>query len=242
VSVIENLPTADVLIVFDSVERLDTSYKALLVKLISIAQKRGFHVILTTTDPLSLLVEAAPVEVPPLTADDLPEVFGTNNSLYSLWKSRGMSTLMCIPKILDWCTELLANSPMATLDPVNFADHLWNKWIQSSSDDRYARSQILKEIATIYGGSIKPGVSVSQISDSSILGVLERDNLIYIKDELIFWKHDLIGDWARERILVENKDNFLKFVKGLFKPNSAEFQKQIFKFRTRLPFFFRWGQ
>jgi len=216
VSVIENLPTADVLIVFDSVERLDISYKALLVKLISIAQKCGFHVILTTTDPLSQKVESAPVEVPPLTADDLAEVFNKDKSLYSLWNSKGMNTLMCIPKILDWCIELLANSPMTTLAPVNFADHLWNKWIQSSSDDRYARSKILKEIAASDGDNLKSGVFISQISDASILGALEKDNLIYIKDELIFWKHDLIGDWARERILVENNENFLNFVKDKY--------------------------
>lgn len=216
VSVIDNLPTADVLIVFDSVERLDISYKALLVKLISIAQKCGFHVILTTTDPLSQKVESAPVEVPPLTADDLAEVFNKDKSLYSLWNSKGMNTLMCIPKILDWCIELLANSPMTTLAPVNFADHLWNKWIQSSSDDRYARSKILKEIAASDGDNLKSGVFISQISDASILGALEKDNLIYIKDELIFWKHDLIGDWARERILVENNENFLNFVKDKY--------------------------
>lgn len=215
VSVIDNLPTTDALIVVDSAERLDI-HRTALVQLISIAKKRGFSVILTTTESFPPIIESAPIEVPPLTADDLSGVFSNNKSLYSLWNSKGMNTLMCIPKILDWCIELLANSPMATLDPVNFADHLWNKWIQSSSEDRYARSQILKEIAASDGDNLKSGVFISQISDASILGALEKDNLIYIKDELIFWKHDLIGDWARERILVENNENFLNFVKDKY--------------------------
>ena len=228
VSVIENLPTADVLIVFDSVERLDTSYKALLVKLLSIAQKRGFHVVLTTTDPLPPKVESVSVEVPLLTADDLSEVFDKDRSLYSLWHSKGMNTLMCIPKLLDWCIELLASSPEATLDPVNFADHLWNKWIKSSSDDRYARSQVLKEIAVQDGDNLKPGVFISQVSDASILGGLEKDNLVYIKNELVFWKHDLIGDWAREKILVEKRGDFLNFVK--YKYHKPQWKHSILLF------------
>ena len=119
VSVIDNLPTTDALIVVDSAERLDI-HRTALVQLISIAKKRGFSVILTTTESFPPIIESAPIEVPPLTADDLSGVFSNNKSLYSLWNSKGMNTLMCIPKILDWCIELLANSPMATLDPVNF--------------------------------------------------------------------------------------------------------------------------
>lgn len=215
VSVIKNLPTANALIVVDSAERLDNQHKTMLAQLISIAKRCGFCVILTTTKPLSIS-ESMQVEVTPVTEDDLTEVFRKDKSLFSLWKSKGMNTLMCIPKILDWCIELLANSPMTTLDPVNFADYLWNKWIRSSADDKHLRAQVLKEIATFDGDSIKSGVSISQISDASILGVLEKDNLVYIKDELIFWKHDLIGDWAREKILVENKDDFLNFVKDKY--------------------------
>ena len=216
VSIIDNLPTADVLIVIDSVERLATQHRAMLAQLISIAKRRGFCVILTTTDPLPLKIESVPIEVPPLTDDDLSEVFDKDRSLYSLWHSKGMNTLMCIPKILDWCIELLASSPGATLDPVNFADHLWDKWIQSRADDKYLRSQILKEIAAFDGDGFKSGVYISQISNVSILAPLEKDNLVYTRNELIFWKHDLIGDWARERILVENKDDFLNFVKDKY--------------------------
>lgn len=215
VSVIDSLPVADALIVVDSAERLDVSYRTVLAQLISIAKRRGFCVILTTTKPLSIS-ESIQVEVTPVTEADLTEVFRKDKSLFSLWKSKGMNTLMCIPKILDWCIELLANSPMTTLDPVNFAEHLWDKWIQSDADDKHLRAKVLKEIAAFDGDSIKSGVSISQISDASILGALEKDNLVYIKDELVFWKHDLIGDWARERILVENKGNFLNFVKDKY--------------------------
>ena len=212
ISVIENIPSADVLLVVDSIERFDDNQIAMLDKIISIAKRRGFYVLISTTHLWTPKLESFSFEVPLLTYEDLKGVFEQNKTLYSLWKSKGMDALMCIPKILDWCIELVDISSKETLDPINFADHLWNKWIQQNTNDRHLRSQILKEIANFDGDNITPGVYISKISNPMILGTLENDNLIYIKDELIFWKHDLIGDWAREKILLENKDSFLGFV------------------------------
>ncbi|MCR5382287.1 MAG: hypothetical protein K6G44_14980, partial [Lentisphaeria bacterium] len=216
ISVIENIPSADVLLVVDSIERFDDNQITMLVQIISIAKRRGFYVLLSTTHLWTPKIESFSFEVPLLTDEDLKGVFEQNKTLYPLWKSKGMDALMCIPKILDWCIELVDISSKETLDPINFADHLWNKWIQQNTNDRHLRSQILKEIANFDGDNIKPGVYISKISSPMILGVLENDNLIYIKDELIFWKHDLIGDWAREKILLENKDSFLDFVKDKY--------------------------
>ena len=214
--VLENIPSSSVLIVFDAIDRLESTEKLKLIKIIELSKERGYSVVITAIEN-SLINDTLIVEIPPLDEDDLKSLFEAFPNIKNIWKSKGMRSLIRIPKVLDWLVELDQKCGQIALSINSFSEHIWNRWIQSDNPERkYCRAQQIKQIAELDAEKIKPGVPVSKVSDLSAIGELESDNILVIRDELIFWKHDLIGDWAREHILIEHLDDFLSFIADKF--------------------------
>jgi hypothetical protein len=110
-------------------------------------------------------------------------------------------------KVLDWVVAA-ARSGTAINDPsfiglTNLIDALWERWIEGDTDG-LGRSRALMHLGVLEGDTLATGVPRMQLeaSEQSALGALAASDLVRIRDERVRFSHDLLGDWARMRVLV----------------------------------------
>lgn len=112
-------------------------------------------------------------------------------------------------KVLEWVVRGInagqAPDSGKILNVSALIDFLWARWIEGSSSDLDA-AEALKQIARIEGDSLSGGVPRSALgsSSSAVLRELERRDLVRLRHERVFFTHDLVGDWARLRVLLEH--------------------------------------
>jgi hypothetical protein len=111
-------------------------------------------------------------------------------------------------KVLDWIADELSSEPQLDtrgwLGLSNLVDHLWSRWTGSDTDS-YARSGMLKKLARIEAEAFVPGVGLSGLDtpEQQAIGHLQARGLLRVREERAYFQHDLMGDWARVRLLVE---------------------------------------
>jgi hypothetical protein len=110
-------------------------------------------------------------------------------------------------KVLDWVVAA-ARSGAAIDDPsfvglTNLIDALWGRWIEGDSDG-LGRSRVLMHLGILEGDTLSAGVPRMQLeqSEQTALGSLAASDLVRVRDERVRFSHDLLGDWARMRVLV----------------------------------------
>jgi len=110
-------------------------------------------------------------------------------------------------KVLDWVVTAASSDPQVDargwVGVSDVADWLWETWI-SAGANRYARAEALKGIGEKEGETLGIGVSIRQLTDSdrAVLRELEVSRLVRVLDERAYFTHDLLGDWARMRVLL----------------------------------------
>lgn len=109
-------------------------------------------------------------------------------------------------KMLDWFVQFAQGGGMietAHVGLTNLIDALWDHWIENGSD-RYAKSELLKQIATIEADKHVVAVPVSMLSptDRAVLGNLADGERLRVRNERILFAHDLLADWSRLKVLV----------------------------------------
>ncbi len=112
-------------------------------------------------------------------------------------------------KILDWV--LLAAKSGCDLNAsgvtglISLIDFLWKSWIETG-EHSIGRSGLLKRIAEMEASSFSIGVPLDQLAtpEHQVLKSLEADSCVRLCDERVSFSHDLLGDWARLRLLVTN--------------------------------------
>lgn len=110
-------------------------------------------------------------------------------------------------KILDWVIS--AHQTGADFQSANIVglpsliDYLWNRWVEGEPGD-VARGGLLKKLATIEGERLDFGVALTEFDHAELQSVsrLVTTNLVRCRDERIRFTHDLLGDWARLRVLI----------------------------------------
>jgi hypothetical protein len=110
-------------------------------------------------------------------------------------------------KVLDW----FASIPPAAQGAVDqqyvgltaVIDHLWQVWTESPADG-LARSHLLMKLATMEAETLSRGVPRTQLAptEQATLAGLLQSGLIRIRDDRVSLAHDLLGDWARLRVLM----------------------------------------
>ena len=110
-------------------------------------------------------------------------------------------------KVLDWFARTLPRSKAAVdqqyLGLTAVIDQLWQLWTESPTDG-LARSDLLMKLAMAEAETLSRGVPRTQLghAEQQTLRGLEQSGLIRIRDDRISLAHDLLGDWARLRVLV----------------------------------------
>ena len=124
--------------------------------------------------------------------------------------------ILCNLKLLD----LMAKGFMVgELDPSHWANEsdflnwYW-KTIVMKGDTGLARSRFLQKIAANQADNASVNTTLSDIDDHN-LGLVEelkKDEVIDVRDERIWFSHDIQADLARTRLLLSKEENFIKFV------------------------------
>lgn len=110
-------------------------------------------------------------------------------------------------KVLDWFARTLPNSQTANdqqyVGLTTAIDLLWRLWTEIPADG-LARSALLMGLATAEAETLSRGVPRTQLghAEQQTLRGLEQSGLIRIRDDRVSLAHDLLGDWARLRVLI----------------------------------------
>jgi hypothetical protein len=114
-------------------------------------------------------------------------------------------------KILDWVVAA-ARSGTAINDAsfvgvTNLIDALWERWIEGDTNG-LGRSHLLMRLGILEGDTLSASVPRMQLdqSEQAALGSLTSSDLVRLRDERVRFSHDLLGDWARMRVLVGEHD------------------------------------
>ena len=118
-----------------------------------------------------------------------------------------MRALLCNLKILDWVVrasqsgDALTDAKVTGL--ISLIDYLWGRWVEAEHDG-IARGGILKKLATIEASTLASGVPLTQLehTEQQCLTALIASDLLRRRNERIRFSHDLLGDWARLRVLI----------------------------------------
>ncbi|MHB1530427.1 MAG: hypothetical protein ACYCXT_13605 [Acidiferrobacteraceae bacterium] len=113
--------------------------------------------------------------------------------------------LMTNLKVLDMTARTLYSEKSLGSRPLvgltTLIDILWEDWIEHHEG---GRSHVLKTIATEEADRLSNGVSRQSLgfTEQQALPGLTTSGLVRLKDERVAFAHDLIGDWARMRVLI----------------------------------------
>jgi hypothetical protein len=144
---------------------------------------------------------------------DFPPESETNKLLLSietlpgLTLSRALRPLIRNLKILDWVVR--ASQVGQTLPGTNVTglialiDYLWNQWVETG-DNGIVRNELLKRIAALEGNTLSSGVPLDELDSVQLQAVqgLVDCAVLRKRNERVRFAHDLLGDWARLRILI----------------------------------------
>jgi hypothetical protein len=216
-------PAQSGLVVFDGMDRLGQEGLGLAAQALSAAcSNPRWKAIVTCTlaawdnvahSLAQAAVEVPPnavVQVPPLGKDDLSAVCAAIPSIAPCVLRPELRPFIETPKILDWLADGLVGHATASTQVVSMPDLvecLWARWIRTG-EDRYKRSEALKKIASIEGDILSSEVAIGSLAGSEdVLARLESDQVISVRSEHVRFRHDLLGDWARLYVLIENRGN-----------------------------------
>lgn len=121
---------------------------------------------------------------------------------------RELRSLLRNLKILDWVARASQDgssvSQANVIGLTSLITYLWDRWIEAG-EMTIARSGLLKRIAEREADTLASGVPLSDLShgEHASIGPLQTSDLLKVRDERVWFKHDLLGDWARLKILIE---------------------------------------
>jgi hypothetical protein len=109
-------------------------------------------------------------------------------------------------KVLDLVARTLRSGDSLRDRPsislTTLIDILWEDWVQAGDQD-YGRSHVLKAVATEEADKFLAGVPLQTLGhDQSEVRGLGASGLIRVKNERVAFTHDLLGDWARMKVLL----------------------------------------
>lgn len=109
-------------------------------------------------------------------------------------------------KILDWIASrsVSDDESNAWIGHIDVIDWVWGSWLGTGAD-RLARGGILKKMGLVEAEHLSSGIGLGQLSgfDHLVLEELARTDVVRVEGERVYFAHDLIGDVARLRTLME---------------------------------------
>jgi hypothetical protein len=123
--------------------------------------------------------------------------------------------------MLDWVlrteiVERLSNSSTAWMGETHLINYIWDHWT-GTGPMHFARDSLLRTLGARGGEKLSGAVHVDTIEKDQLplLGTLEHDGLIRANSSSVLFRHDLMGDWARFRVLTYAGNDALRQIQAL---------------------------
>jgi hypothetical protein len=150
------------------------------------------------------------VEVPPPSEEQIRRLVSHLPHLTSLARQPDVAELFRNLKVLDWVAQAAISLPKQgdRLTHSAVLDSVWTTWMGRDSD-RHARAGLLKRLAVFEADAFASGIPLSALdtSEHKTLPDLERLALLTVHGQRAYFRHDLLGDLARQKQLEEEPDN-----------------------------------
>lgn len=109
-------------------------------------------------------------------------------------------------KVLEWVVQAVQRGEVldeaAILNVSALIELLWRRWVETD-DGNLGRSEALMRVAVAEAETLGLGVARTALRvDAAIIGELTREGLLRLRNERVSFSHDLLGDWARLRVLI----------------------------------------
>ena len=127
--------------------------------------------------------------------------------LRSLLSRPHLSALLGQPKVLDLLAlrsgALRPDATAGWTGESDLIDWYWDAYIRTAAQGD-ARASFLQRLAEKQADEGRAGTPVAELepSDLTILDGLRGDGVCCVREERIYFSHDLLGDWARQRRLL----------------------------------------
>jgi hypothetical protein len=128
-------------------------------------------------------------------------------SIRGLLLRTDLQPFLCNLVVLDWVLRgdiaRRLSLPQAHIGETDVIQRIWERWV-GDTDMRFARDALLRLIAESEGERLSGVVHIESIPRDQLplAGTLADEGLLRVTAPSVQFAHDLMGDWARFRILV----------------------------------------
>jgi ABC transporter family protein len=123
--------------------------------------------------------------------------------------------------ILDWVlradiAKRLSDSSQVWIGETDLINWIWDRWTGTGAM-RFARDSLLRALGRLEGEKLSGAVHVDTVEHDQLplLGTLVQEGLIQVDLPSIQFPHDLMGDWARYRVLSFAGNSAATEIRGL---------------------------
>jgi hypothetical protein len=123
--------------------------------------------------------------------------------------------------ILDWVlradiAKRLSDSSQVSIGETELINWIWERWIGNGAM-RFARDSLLRTLGRQEGQRLSGAVHIDAIERDQLplLGTLAQEGLIRENLPSVQFPHDLMGDWARYRVLIFAENNAISEIKAI---------------------------
>lgn len=141
------------------------------------------------------------------TDNNLKELLAKFPHLRQVAKRPELRPLLANLKVLDWlarsAVQDISDSGGAHIGLTGIIDRLWSQWTEGMNNE-FSRSHLLMNLGVAEADALSRGVPRRQMgfAEQSALPALVQSGLIRVDNDRVSFGHDLLGDWARMRVLV----------------------------------------
>ncbi|MBZ5501471.1 MAG: ABC transporter ATP-binding protein [Acidobacteriia bacterium] len=219
------------ILVLDSFERFEGDARARaieLVRTVANGADKHWRILITTQDQSWLdarraLLDAGLSSVEVLTfakpkPDQIAGKIATAPGVARLFHRRELQPILCNLAILHWVINTERIHPFdekrAWVGEAELIRWIWQHFC-GQPNDRLRRDALLRSIGEKEGERIGGAVPLESIPTAQlgILQDLQRDGVIRVTESSVQFSHDLIGDWARFRVLLASGNDVGKRIR-----------------------------
>lgn len=212
--------STDALLVIDGAERLTETGLRTAAKLIATSLKatNPWLVVITTQEgradtlaqeignPVQNAEPIQSVEIRLPSEEAIQEAISALGVTLSAKATPSLLRVLRNMKALDWVAKAAQRKHLKSFP--DLVDQVWKGFI--GSDNARARSEVLKRLGQEDAALVVGGVPSSTFpggGEQQVVETLIRDGLLSARRERLFFRHDLLGDWARLLVLIESGES-----------------------------------
>lgn len=219
--------STDALLVIDGAERLTENGRRIAAKLVAIAlkaakpwtvaittQKSGADALVQEIGKVSGEAPVQSVEVHLPDEEAVQEVVAALGVTLSAKATPSLLRALRNLKAMDWVARVTQKKNLNSFP--DLVEQIWSGLV--GTDNARARSEVLKKLgkedaARVVGGV--PSSALSSVGEQQVAETLIRDGLLSDRKQRLFFRHDLLGDWARLLVLIEAGENVGQLLREL---------------------------